>query len=59
VIVDPDRLRRQFDAAQALANIVTIRKLSYPRSFKHLPLVRKAILSDLCAHKSEIAACKR
>lgn len=59
VIVDPDRLRRQFDAAQALANVVTIRKLSYPRSLKHLPLVRETILSDLCADKSEIAACKR
>jgi hypothetical protein len=59
VIVEPDRLRRQFDAAQTLANNVTIRKLSYPRSLEHLPLVREAILSDLCAVKSDIAACKR
>ena len=57
VIVDPDRLRRHFDAAQALANIMPIRKLSYPRSLEHLPLVREAILSDLCVDKSEIAAC--
>jgi len=57
VIVDPDRLRRHFDAAQALANVMSIRKLSYPRSLEHLPLVREAILSDLCVDKSEIAAC--
>jgi|HubBroStandDraft_6_1064221.scaffolds.fasta_scaffold211313_2 hypothetical protein len=57
VIVDPDRLRRHFDAAQALANIMPIRKLSYPRSLEHLPLVREAILSDLYVDESEIAAC--
>jgi hypothetical protein len=57
VIVDPDRLRRQFEATHALADIMTIRKLSYPRSLERLPLVREAILSDLCVDKSEIAAC--
>lgn len=57
VIFDPDRLRRHFDAAQALANVMPIRKLSYPRSLERLPLVREAILSDLCVEKSEIAAC--
>jgi len=57
VIVDPDRLRRHFDAAQALANVMPIRKLSYPRALERLPLVREAILSDLCVEKSEIAAC--
>jgi hypothetical protein len=59
VIMDADRLRRQFKATQALADIMTVRKLSYPRSLEHLPLVREAILSDLRADKSEIAACKR
>jgi hypothetical protein len=58
VIVDPNRLRRHFDAAQALANVMPLRKLSYPRSLEHLPFVREAILSDLCVDKSEIAACK-
>src|SRR5579859_783245 len=57
VIFDPDRLRRHFDAAQALANVMPIRKLSYPRSLERLLLVREAILSDLCVEKSEIAAC--
>jgi hypothetical protein len=57
-VVDADRLRRQFNAAQALANIMTVGRLSYPRSLDHLRLVREAILSDLCARNSEIAACK-
>jgi hypothetical protein len=57
VTVDPDRLRRNFEAAQALANVMPIRKLSYPRSLERLPSVREAILSDLCVEKSEIAAC--
>jgi len=58
VISDPDRLRRQFEATQALANATIVRKLCYPRSLESLPLVREAILADLCAHKSEIATCK-
>ena len=58
VIVDADRLRRQFDAAQALANITTVSKLSYPRSFRHLPSVREAIIADLRARNSEMVACK-
>ena len=58
VISDPDRLRRQFEATQALANATIVRKLCYPRSLESLPLVREAILADLCANKSEIATCK-
>jgi hypothetical protein len=58
VISDPERLRRQFEAAQALANTRIVRRLSYPRSLECLPLVREAILSDLCAVKSELAPCE-
>jgi hypothetical protein len=58
VISDPDRLRRLFKATQALADATIVRKLRYPRSLESLPLVREAILADLCAHKSEIATCK-
>ena len=57
VITGPDRLRRQFEATQALANATTVRRLCYPRSLEFLPSVREAILADLCAN-SEIAACK-
>ena len=57
VIVDPARLRRQFEAAQALANATIVRRLFYPRFLECLPLVRDAILRDLCAHKLEVAAC--
>jgi len=58
VISDPDRLRRQFEAAQALIGTIIVKRLSYPRSLEHLHLVREAILSDLCAAKSESNACK-
>lgn len=60
VISDPGRLRRQFEATQALANAAIVRKLCYPRSLESLPFVREAILSDLCAHESGIATstCK-
>ena len=58
VIADPDRLRRHFEAAQTLANVMRIRKLFYPRSLEQLPLVREAILSDLRRDTSGIAACK-
>ncbi len=58
VIDDPDRLRRQFEATQAIANATVVRKLCYPRSLDFLPLVREAILSELCRDKSEIAPCQ-
>jgi len=51
-IVDLDRPRRQFEATQALANLGTVRRLSYPRSFQCLPSVREAILADVYAEKS-------
>ena len=58
MITDPDRLRRLFEATEALANATIVRKLCYPRSLDFLPLVREAILADLCAHRSGIATCK-
>jgi hypothetical protein len=58
VISDPERLRRQFDSMQALANTTIVRRICYPRSLEFLPLIREAILADLCAEASESAACK-
>jgi hypothetical protein len=58
VIVDPDRLRRQFEATQVIADIMRIRKVSYPRSLEHLPFVREAILSDLAEDNFKLVACK-
>lgn len=52
-ILDPYRLRRQFQATQALANSLVVKKLSYPRVLHSLPLVREAILSDLVANACE------
>jgi hypothetical protein len=57
VITDPDRLRRLFEVTEALASATIVRKLCYPRSLESLPLIREAIVADLCAHNSEIATC--
>jgi len=47
VIVDPERLRRQFALATRLAASVPIKTLSYPRTLMRLPTVREAVRSDL------------
>lgn len=47
VIVDPERLKRQFTLASRLAARVHVKSLSYPRAFQHLPAVREAVRSDL------------
>ena len=54
-ILDSTRLRRQFEATQALANALPVKKLSYPRSLDSLPDVLEFVVSDLCAGKSEVA----
>jgi hypothetical protein len=46
-VVDPDRLTRQFRLISVLASQVPVKALSYPRTFKILPDLRAAILSDL------------
>ncbi len=55
-ILEPTRLRRQFEATQGLANTLPVRKLSYPRSLDSLPAILEFVVSDCCAEKSE-AAC--
>lgn len=55
-ILDSARLRRQFEITQTLANTLSIKKLSYPRSLDRFPAVLDAVVSDLCAEKSE-AVC--
>ncbi len=55
-VLDSTRLRRQFEATRALANTLSVKKLSYPRSLDCLPAVLELVVSDLCAEKSE-AAC--
>ena len=49
VIVEPKRLRRQFDLAARLASTVPVKSVSFPRTLDRLPAVREAILSDLIA----------
>jgi hypothetical protein len=53
VILDSDRLRRQFIEATGLATTVPVKEISYPRLAGALPAVRDAILSDLNGAKSE------
>ena len=47
VIVEPERLKRQFVLASRLAARVPVKSLSYPRTLTRLPAVRQAVLSDL------------
>jgi hypothetical protein len=47
VIVDSDRLQRQFEAASRLAASVPVRKLSYARDLKHLSQLRDELVRDL------------
>ncbi len=46
IVIEPERLKRQFLLATRLASEVPIKLLSYPRTLTLLPLVREAILSD-------------
>ena len=54
VILHAPRLRRHFEATEALANSITVKELSYPRTLECLPMVREAILSDLLGNRSEL-----
>jgi len=47
VLLDRDRLRRQFAEALRLTRKVPLSELSYPRTVESLAAVRKAILTDL------------
>jgi hypothetical protein len=47
IVVDPERLKRQFVLAGRLATTVPVKSLSYPRRLKRLPAVREAVRSDL------------
>jgi hypothetical protein len=47
VIIERQRLQRQFRMATLVASKVPIKLLCYPRTLASLPSVREAILSDL------------
>ena len=49
VVVEPARLRRQFDLAARLASRIPVKSLSFPRRLARLAAVREAILSDVIA----------
>ncbi len=49
VVVEPARLKRQFDLAARLARRIPVKSLSFPRSIACLPAVREAILADVKA----------
>ncbi len=46
IVLDRDRLARQFAFASRLAGVVPVRRLSYPRSLRALPAVCEAVLAD-------------
>lgn len=47
LLVDPDRLQRQFAAVTQLAAKVPVAKISYPRRLASLPEVRQLIISEM------------
>lgn len=46
-VMDPGRLARQFTLAARVADTVPVSLITYPRSIRLLPVVKKAILADL------------
>ena len=53
VIVDADRLRRQFLETTSLVNTVKVRSLAYPRRVSSLTSVRDTLLADLTRNELE------
>jgi hypothetical protein len=49
VVVDPARLRRQFDLAARLVGKVPVKSVSFPRRLARLPAVRETILAEVTA----------
>jgi hypothetical protein len=47
VILDGDRVHRQFNETARIANVVPVKRLLHPRAVDSFPLVRDAILGDL------------
>jgi len=47
ILVEPERLKRQFLQARALVGRVPVKRVSYPRALDMLPAVREAILDDI------------
>jgi hypothetical protein len=47
VLLNPRRLKRQFEFAATVATHVPVKSLSYPRTLSALPAVLQAVLSDL------------
>jgi hypothetical protein len=47
VLLNPMRLKRQFEFAAAVATHVPVKALSYPRKLSAMPAVLQAVLSDL------------
>jgi hypothetical protein len=56
-ILDSSRVRRQFEGTQVIARKQLVKRLSYPRSLEYLPLVVKAVISDICVQQSGMSVC--
>jgi hypothetical protein len=46
-LVSPQRLERQFGAMAALADLLPVKTLTYPRAIGRLQEVRETVLADL------------
>jgi hypothetical protein len=57
VILDPERIQRQFAETSMIVNNLRVKKLSHSRELDSLPDVRNAILADLRNADSRVPAC--
>ena len=46
-LVSPQRLARQFGIMASLTDLISVKKLTYPRAIDRLPDVRGMVLADL------------
>jgi hypothetical protein len=46
-LVNPQRLERQFGVMAGLADVISVKKLAYPRAIDRLQDVRRMVLADL------------
>jgi hypothetical protein len=58
MLVDRERLQRQFHAVNGMVSTVIVKKAFYPRILSSLSQVREAIVSDACTIEPEPHVCE-
>jgi hypothetical protein len=58
-LVSPPRLERQFSAMTSLTDLISVKKLSYPRTIDRLHEVRRTVLADLAREARRAGSAAR